>query len=357
MDKNKLAHAREQIDALDAHIVHLLGERAAVAEQVGKAKGGKNIYQPTREAQVIANALAANRSPLPNESLTHIYTEIIAACRNLQQPLRVAFLGPEGTYCQEAALALHGQSSIFLPQKTIAATIRAAENGDADIAVVPIENSTEGSVHATQDALVASHLTICNEITLPIHHQLLSNASSLTSITEVIAHPQALAQCQNWLAKHVPHAAQTAATSNGAAAQKAASAPNTAAIAGKNAAAIYNISILAHNIEDIAANSTRFVTLGAQATQPTGNDTTMIICSLPNKAGSLHELLGSFAKNSINMTKLESRPTRTAQWEYTFYIQIDGHQADPSVASALQDAQTTAKIKVVGSYPKADYAG
>ncbi len=328
---------------MDAQIVKLLGERADVAKQVGIIKGGKNVYQPAREAEVLAGVAAANHSALPNESLKTIYKEIISACRHIQKPLRVAFLGPAGTYCEEAARKMHGTNSEFVPCVDIEQTVRAVETGNADEAVVPIENSTEGSVRQTQDLLLQTQLKIYQEIALPIHHQLLTKAALLQDIQEVSAHPQALAQCRSWLAEHLPKASQTATTSNADAARQAFHSPRMAAIASTNAAAIYNLPILAANIEDSTNNTTRFVALGAQVAQPTGNDTTMLICTLPHCTGSLHKLLSVFVNANINLTKIESRPDPSANWKYLFYIQIDGHQSD-------------ATVKIIGSYQKADDA-
>lgn len=356
MDKNELAHARGQIDALDAQIIKLLGQRADIAKKVGDIKKGKNIYQPAREAQVIANAAAANHSALPNESLKIIYKEIIAACRNLQKPLRVVYLGPIGSYCEEAAQRFCGASSELTPASSIPQAASMAEAGEADLAIIPIENSTEGSVHITQDLLLGSPLTISREILLPIHHQLLTKATKITEIKKVMAHPQALAQCRNWLAQNLPNAEQIAASSNSEAACQAANKPDQAAIASKRAGEIYNLPIFDVNIEDAPNNTTRFIVLGGPETEPSDNDTTALICTLPNSAGSLQELLAVFASAGINLTKLESRPTQGAKWEYHFYVQLDGHQKDQRVARALQEAGKRVAIKIVGSYPKASDA-
>lgn len=350
-----LANVRQQIDTLDTAIVRLLDERASLALQVKQAKGSSTpIYQPAREAAVLAHVTAASNGPLPKPALHAIYKEIIASCRNMQQPLRVAFLGPEGTYTEEAARKQYGTTSEYISCPSIAATIQAVDGNKADIAVIPIENATEGAVNQSLDVLAQTNLTICGETVLPIHHQLLSLAPSIQDVIQVAAHPQALAQCSAWLNQHMPHVKQIAHASNADAARYAATDPTIAAIASQQAARIYELPILAGNIEDNASNTTRFVTLGHQASQPTGNDKTSLVCSVPNTPGSLGKLLAILSQAGINMTKLESRPARNVAWDYVFYIDIDGHQADAPIATALAALKKQAThITILGSYPKA----
>lgn len=354
MKEESLQKLRAEIDTINQEIVVALTKRALVAQQIGMAKGPGPVYLPGREKQVLAQVRALNKGPLSNEALEGIFKEIIAACRNLERRLTVAYLGPAGTYSHEAALHHAGSSSAYLPCNTIDDALVAVEKGEADIAVVPVENSTEGAVNRTLDLLLESRLQICGEITLPIHHQLLAPRQGITTITEVLAHPQALAQCRKWLEAHMPKTKQVPVASNAEAARLVAKSTGKAAIASRMASETYRLSILEANIEDAASNTTRFLVLGKQTVPPTGNDKTSIVCSVPNRAGSLYELLGIFARNKLNMTKLESRPAESALWDYVFYIDIDGHQSDRQVSTALQKAKEHATlVKVLGSYPKA----
>lgn len=348
-----LEQLRTNIDTIDLKIVTLLNERAKTAKLIGSAKTDGIIYKPAREIEVLQNVTQASQKSLPDASLEIIYREIIAACRNLQRPLTVSYLGPEGTYSEEAARQYCGQSSVFVPAGSINEALAMAESNQSDIAVLPIENSTEGSVSHTLDLLKHTPLTICGEITHPIHHQLLTNACDLSQINEVIAHPQALAQCRNWLDKHLPLVVRTSASSNAEAARLATASKNVAAIAGRRAASIYSLSVLQKNIEDEPNNTTRFLLLGKNTPPSTGNDKTSLICTTPNTPGALHRLLKIFADQNINIVKLESRPSRQNLWEYYFYIDIEGHQADKAIAQALVEIKNvTTSTKLLGSYPK-----
>lgn len=354
MKDQQLQKLRNEIDALNKEIVAVLSKRALIAQQIGATKKPDEVYQPAREALVLAQVRAQNGGPLSDGALTGIFTEIIGACRNLERRLRVAYLGPEGTYSEEAAVRFAGSSSEFVPCPTIDDAVQAVQSGQADIVVVPVENSTEGAVHRTLDILLETNLKINGEVLLPIHHQLLGKQAELSEVQEVLGHPQALAQCRQWLAKHMPHATLVPVSSNGEAAKRAAKDPVKAAIAGTRAAHIYALPVLGANIEDSAGNTTRFLVLGSQELPATGYDKTSLVCSIPNRAGSLHKLLGIFAKHHINLTKLESRPAATAPWEYVFYIDADGHRLDKDMAEALQAVQEHAGMtKMLGSYPKA----
>ena len=353
MKDSKLTELRTQIDQTDKQIVALLDKRAAIAMQIGAAKNNGVVYRPAREVEVLKNAANTSNGDMPKTSLSIIYKEIIAACRNLQSPLSVSYLGPEGTYCEEAARLHCGQSSHYKSATTIDATIELAEKGLVDIAVLPLENSTEGSVTRTLDLLQKTSLKICGEIVLPIHHQLLGKVTKKENITSVIAHPQALAQCRNWLANNLPKAVLITATSNGEAARQASISPNTAAIASTRAADIYDLQIVSKNIEDEPTNTTRFIVLGQNESAATGNDKTSLICTVPNKPGALQNALSILAVHNINMTKLESRPSRSGPWEYLFYIDIDGHQTDTNIKKALNAlSEQTISVKITGSYPK-----
>lgn len=352
--KDSLPMLRQQIDEANTELVQLLNKRADIARQIGIVKGQDTIYQPAREAQVLAQVITQNNGPLSDQALTSIFTEIIGACRNLEQQLRVAYLGPEGTYSQEAATQFAGSTSAFIPCVTIDEAFLAAQKGSADIALIPVENSSEGAVHRALDLLLDSSLHVVGEVMLPIHHQLLGKQKEIEDIKEVVAHAQALAQCREWLTKHLPSATLTPVNSNGEAARQAAKSQTKAAIAGRLAADIYKLPVIRANIEDVADNTTRFLAVGSHAIPPTGHDKTSLVCSVPNRAGSLHALLGIFARAGINMTKLESRPGRYKLWEYVFYIDIDGHRQDASPATALGELQTvTTSTKILGSYPKA----
>ncbi len=350
----QLTHLREQIDGIDRQIVGLLNQRAAIAREVGASKQGQAVYRPAREAEVLQHVLAASDDSLGDEALAAIYREIIAACRNLQQPLRVAYLGPEGTYSEEAARQHYGSTSEYLSADSIDETVHVAEKGGADIAVVPVENSTEGAVGRTLDLLLETPLQINGEAFLPIHHQLLTHAANEQQVTEIVAHPQALAQCRAWLDAHVPTAKRTAATSNGEAARLATNNSAMAAIASRRASHIYKVPILAENIEDDPRNTTRFLALGTTEPTPTGHDKTSLVCSTANEPGALHALLDIFAQHGINIVKLESRPAQHKVWDYVFYMDIDGHRLDAPVATALQQLEKhTRFMKIMGSYPKA----
>lgn len=266
---------------------------------------------------------------------------------------RIAYLGPQGTYSELAARQIFGEAA-YIPCGTFNEVIAAVQSGNADTGLLPIENSSEGSVHLTLELLLQTPLCITAETILPIHHQLLSSADALERIEQVWAHPQALAQCRDWLATNVPKAEQHAARSNAEAAHKVAGNTHAAAIAGVQAAEQYRLHILASNIEDDTRNATRFIALAHDPARPTGNDKTSLVCSLPNTAGSLHRLLGIFARNKVNLCKLESRPLPDAVWEYLFYIDCDGHIAETAVQKSLVEAEQHAVFfKLLGSYPKA----
>jgi chorismate mutase/prephenate dehydratase len=344
---------RAEIDELDDQIVALLNKRAGVAQKVGAVKGRSQKFSPGREAEVISRALHANDGPFKDASLIAIYREIIGCCLALEQPLRISYLGPAGTYSEEAARKRFGAVAELMPCVTLDEVLAAAEGSNAELCVLPVENSTEGTVNRTLDLLHKTRLTVVGEIALPIHHQLLSKAEMLADIKIVAAHPQALAQCRDWLQKHLPHAEQRAMNSNAQAAQAAAADPALAAVAGALAAKKYELPALAQNIEDDHANTTRFMVLGRQGVSATGSDKTSLICTIPNRPGSLGKLITVLAEAGINMTSLTSRPSPTDIWDYIFYIDVDGHKDDPPVAKALAGLQDrAASVKVLGSYPK-----
>jgi chorismate mutase/prephenate dehydratase len=327
-----IAQHRTEIDALDERIVALLNQRAAHAVAIGKLKNG-GAYRPEREAQV---------------------QRIVSACRSLEQPLAIAFLGPAGTFSEMALGKQFGASVEALPCASIDEVFRAAENGTARYAVVPVENSTEGAIGRTLDLLVSTPLRICAEVVLRVQQNLMAKGASLKAIRKVYSHPQSLAQCQGWLAQHLPRAERVPLASNAEAARTAARQRGAAAIGPETAAARYGLKILARSIEDDAKNRTRFIVLGSHDAGPSGKDRTSLVMTTHNRPGSLHELIASFSTYGVNMTRLESRPARTGQWEYYFYVDVEGHQQDPKVARALAELRDKAPfLKIFGSYPAA----
>ncbi len=329
-----IAKHRAAIDALDGKIVALVNERAALAAAIGKLKADGGAYRPEREAEILRRVAGANRGPLASDALTRVFTEIISACRALEQPLSVAYLGPPGTFSEMALGKQFGAAVETLPCASIDEVFRAAETGGAQYAVVPVENSTDGAIGRTLDLLLATPLRICAEVVLRVQQNLMAKRPSMKSIRKVYSHPQSLAQC---------HAARVAAKEAGA-----------AAIGPEIAAVRYGLKLLARAIEDDPKNRTRFLVLGPHAAGSSGSDRTSLVMTAHNKPGSLHDLIASFAAHGVSMTRLESRPARTGQWEYYFYVDIDGHQDDPKVARALAELRDKAPfLKIFGSYPAA----
>ncbi|MDP1708011.1 MAG: prephenate dehydratase [Gammaproteobacteria bacterium] len=349
---------RARIDALDEKIQALVSERAACAQEVAEVKrvsGEHNdCYRAEREAEVLRKVLERNHGPLSNEEIARLFREIISTCRALEQPLSIAYLGPQGTYSEAAALKHFGHAVTALPVANIDDIFRTVESGTANYGVVPVENSTEGSVSHTLDMLMVSPLRICGEVELRVHHQLLCKSGTLAGAQRVYAHPQALAQCRVWLDSHLPGVDLLPVSSNAEGARRAAQETGAAAIASDLAASIYQLQTLAMNIEDESNNTTRFLVLGKQDTMPSGHDKTSLLVSTRNQSGALHHLLQPLAQHEISMTRIESRPSRQAAWEYVFFIDIEGHMQEPAVAAALKEIQSDAALlKVLGSYPKA----
>ena len=349
-----IAKHRAAIDALDEKIVALLNERAGHAAAIGKLKGDGGAYRPEREAEVLRRVAAANRGPLASDALARLFAEVISACRALEQPLMVAYLGPEGTF-SEMALGKHfGASVVALPCASIDEVFRAAETGEAQYAVAPVENSTDGAIGRTLDLLLATPLQICAEVVLRVQQNLMAKRPSLKAIRKVYSHSQSLAQCQGWLAQHLPRAARVPLASNAEAARVAAKEAGAAAIGPEIAAARYGLKLLARSIEDDPKNRTRFLVLGARDAGPSGKDRTSLVMTAHNKPGAVHDLIAPLAAHGVSMTRLESRPARTGQWEYYFYVDIEGHQHDPKVATALAELRDRAPfMKIFGSYPAA----
>lgn len=345
---------RDGIDAIDRELVRLVNERAAHAQAIGHLKGPGPIYRPEREAEVLANVARANPGPLASSALTAVFVEVMSACRALESPIRVSYLGPAGTFSEMAVTQHFGQAIEGEPCPTIDAAFRAAESDATRYAVVPVENSTEGAVGRSLDLLLQTPLTICGEVVVRVHQILMAITPDRAAIGKVYSHQQSLAQTHGWLSHHLPHAERIAVTSNAEAARLAAQEPGTAAIGPAIAAARYGLQILATNIEDDSRNRTRFLVLGKQACGRTGNDRTSLAMSAHNKPGAVHALLTPLRDNGVSMTRIESRPARTGEWEYYFYIDLEGHRDDPNVARALAALQAEAPLlRVFGSYPAA----
>lgn len=352
----ELLKFRDQIDAIDQEILQLLNQRAALAQSIGhvKAKTDAPVMRPEREAQVLDKLNAANKGPLKAEHLNILFKEIMSACRSLERKVTVSFLGPLGTYSEQAVWSFFGQCIDAEPVESIEEACRQVAVKQADFAVVPVENSTEGSVARTLDALVESNLLICGEVLMPIHHQLLTQTGSLDGIEKICAHPQALGQCRNWMRQYAPHIPQEAVSSNAMAAQMASENPRIAAIAGEAARDRYGLKAFQEHIQDDANNTTRFLVLGNQATGPSGCDKTSLVAAVPNQPGAVYRMLEPFNRENVSLTRLESRPAKNGRFEYNFFIDLQGHQSEPTVAKALHDLQSMASyLRVLGSYPAA----
>src|SRR5579864_4267203 len=353
-----LLDLRKQIDEINLKLVTLLSERARVAQQIGHLKqaDGTAIYQPAREREVIERAVAHNPGPLSGEHIQRIFTEIISACTALERTIRIAYLGPEHTYSHEAARGRFGLSASYEPQASIAAVFQALENERAGYGVVPVENSTEGSVGLTLDLLIDTPLVIIGEILLPIRHALMAREG--TSFTRIVSHQQSLGQCRNYLAANYPHCDIEAVASNSFAAQRAAEDSTCGAIASVAAAKAYGLRVIAANIQDVAQNTTRFLVMGREPTPHSGADKTSLLFAVPERAGALHGALSLFSREKINLTMIQSRPQRERSWEYIFFVDLTGHRDDPRVKRALASLERRALfLKVLGSYPEGRSAG
>lgn len=350
---DELLKLRQNIDRLDEEILARLAERAGCAKRIGEIKQG-NLYRPEREAQVLRRLADANPGPLPDQAVQLVFREIMSACLALEQPLKVAYMGPAGTFSESASQKHFGSAPNFMAMPTIDDVFRAVEAGNVDYGVVPVENSTEGAVGGTLDLLLANPLHICGEVTLRIHQHLLSAADGIGAAKRLYSHAQSLAQCHEWLNRNAAAVPRIPVASNAEAARLAAEDRESCAIAGEAAARLYGLNVLAANIEDDPNNTTRFLVIGHHDAGPSGHDKTSIVCSALNRPGAMHELLEPFARNGVSMTKLQSRPARSGLWEYVFYVDLEGHQTDAGVSRALQElAQRAAFVKVLGSYPVA----
>jgi len=360
MSEREIGKLRAGIDAVDAELLALLNRRAALVRKVGELKDGKRVYRPEREAEILrrvaGRGAAAGGGALPAAAITAVFREIISACRALEQDIRVAYLGPQGTFSEQAVRKHFGHAVTAEPAASIDEAFRSAESGATQFAVAPVENSTDGAVGRTLDLLLTTPLRICGEVDLRVRQNLLSRMKGTKEIRKIYSHAQSLAQCNGWLGQNVPKAERIPVVSNAEAARLAAKEKGVAAIAGEAAAALYKLKVLARGIEDDPNNTTRFLVLGPVDPAPTGRDRTSLVMSAENKPGSVHALLSPIAANGVSMSRIESRPARAraARWEYVFFIDIEGHQSDTRVAAAIGELKQRAPfLKVLGSYPAA----
>jgi chorismate mutase/prephenate dehydratase len=346
---------RRRIDAIDDELAALIEQRAALAKEIGALKKGAPAYRPERESEVLRR-IAGKSSLLSAERMTAAFREIISACRGLEEAIRVAYLGPQGTFSEQAVRKHFGRAVEALAEGSVDEAFRRAESGMAQFAVVPVENSTEGAVGRTLDLLLQTPLRICGEVELRVQQNLLFNGKALKGIKRVYSHSQSLAQCNGWLNQHLPGVPRIAVVSNAEAARRASTEKGAAAIAGEAAGERYRLKALARAIEDAPDNTTRFLVLGAIETSPTGRDRTSLVLSAENKPGAVHALLTPLAENGVSMSRIESRPSRarSALWEYMFFIDVEGHQRDEKVRRAIDNLKSKAPfLKILGSYPTA----
>ncbi len=356
-EAESLGAVRQEIDAIDRQLIALLNRRAEASVEVARIKRGGDVttYVPSREQEVLNNVLAANDGPLTEGHVRAIWSEILSASRHLQRPLRVAYFGPQGTYTHQAAEAAaqvrFGSFVEYIPLRTVEDVFNATERGNADYGVVPVENSTEGSVGQTLDLFMDSALKICAEILLRINHHLIGKGP-LEAVGKVYSHPQALGQCRRWLSTHLPEAELVEATSTSAAVRTAAEEAGVAAIGSEEAAVRYGVPVLARAIQDQAHNTTRFLLIGQSIGRPSGRDKSSILFAVRDRVGALHDVLSVFSRRGINLTRIESRPSRRQPWEYVFFVDFTGHPDEENAAAALaemQEACTT--VKVLGAWP------
>ncbi len=356
-EDQSLEPIRQQIDEIDCQIQTLLSKRASLAQQVGANKQGARLtamdfYRPDREARVLRAVVQRNEGPLSDEEMIRLFREIMSACLAQQEPLKIAFLGPEGTFSQAAVLKHFGHSVRALPLPSIDEVFREVEIGVADFGVVPVENSSEGGVTDTLDMFLFSSLKICGEEELRIRQHLLGHGTDPAIIRKVYSHQQSLSQCRAWLEQKLPHAECIPVSSNAEAARLARDEEGAAAIAGDAAADVYGLDVLIANIEDRPDNTTRFLIIGREIYPPSGRDKTSLLLSSRHKAGALHELLLPLARHKVSMTRIESRPSRRGKWDYVFFVDVEGHAQDPAIAAALNDLEGAASLfRVLGSYP------
>lgn len=353
-----LDEVRQQIDALDTQVQALISARARLAwaarESKGQLENAVDYYRPEREAQVLRAVVERNQGPISDAEMLRLFREIMSVCLAQQEPLKIAYLGPEGTFTQQAVSQHFGHSVRALGVTGIDDVFSQVESTEADFGVVPVENSNQGIVSHTLDRFVDSDLKICGEIEMAIHHNLLSQAKGLQNIERIYSHQQSLSQCRNWIRQHLPSAECIAVSSNAEAARRVRHSPDAAAISSRSAAEIYGVPVLFSNIEDRTDNTTRFLVIGRQLLTPSGHDKTSLLLAGDEGPGALHALLTPLARHSLNMSRIESRPARVGRWSYVFFIDVDGHAETEPLKSALAEMQNQASLtRVLGSYPKA----
>jgi len=358
-EQESLESIRARIDALDEELLKLISERARCAQAVAKVKREADpqaeFYRPEREAQILRKIQEKNPGPLDSEEVARLFRELMSACLALEEPLNVAFLGPEGTFTQAAALKHFGHSVHTVPLGAIDEVFREVESGAAHYGVVPVENSTEGVVTHTLDRFMQSPLKICGEVALRIHHHLMVGKTvRREDITRIYSHQQSLAQCREWLDANLPHAERVPVSSNAVAARRVVDEQGAAAIASQAAAERYELNVLNANIEDAPDNTTRFLVIGQRASGASGRDKTSLLISTRNRPGSLYRLLEPFARADVSLTRIESRPSQCVNWDYVFFIDVEGHEEDNKVRQAISTLESEADlVKVLGSYPRA----
>jgi chorismate mutase / prephenate dehydratase len=353
-----LVAVREQIDGIDREIQSLIAERALWAHQVGKAKGklaaAVDYYRPEREAQVLRRVVDRNDGPLSDEVLVRLFREIMSACLAQQEPLKIGYLGPEGTFSQQAVHKHFGHSAKGLPLASIEEVFDEVAAGHADFGVVPVENSGQGTIQSTLDMFLTSKLTICGEVELRVHQYLLSRTGRADDIERVYSHPLSLAQCKTWLRQHLPTAEKLPVSSNAEAARRARNADDSGAIAGETAAHVYGLKIVAGPIEDRSDNTTRFLVIGRALFPPSGNDRTSLLVFIKDRPGALYAVLEPLARRGVSMNRIESRPAHSGLWQYAFFIDVNGHVDESPLRDALAElGESAGDLRVLGSYPVA----
>ncbi len=345
---------RKQIDQIDKELLRLINERALHARAIAELRTNEHTtnFSPEREIAILKKLASHNPGPLSQSAVISVFSEIISACRNARRPLRVAFLGPEGTFSHLAALKRFGRSTLYAPQSTIEDIFHAVDSDEADVGITPVENSLDGMVAETLDQFVDANLTIFGEVYARVRHCLLSKERDLSAVATVHSHPQALGQCRKWLRMNLPTASLIPESSTAEAARRIVAIPHAAAIAHEQAAAHFGLSILAEDIQDNPSNATRFLLIGKRESAPTGSDKTSLIFATTHTPGSLYRALGHFAKRSLNLTKIESRPTRNRNWEYYFFLDVEGHKEKPEMRDAIEGLRAEVTfLKILGSYP------
>ncbi|MFN7784284.1 MAG: prephenate dehydratase [Lysobacterales bacterium] len=353
-----LAQARERIDSIDQSIQNLIAERAQWAQQVGRAKGplkaAVDYYRPEREAQVLRKVVDRNDGPLHDETLVRLFREIMSACLAQQEPLRIGFLGPEGTFSQQAVHKHFGHSAHGMPLSSIEEVFQEVEAKNADFGVVPVENSGQGTIQSTLDMFLTSKLKICGEVELRVHQYLLNRSGRIEDIERIYSHPQSLGQCKTWLRQYLPKVEKLPVVSNAEAARRARTADDAAAIAGESAAHVYGLKVVAGPIEDRPDNTTRFLVIGRELFPPSGHDRTSLLVFVRDQPGALYNVLRPLAEHGVSMNRIESRPSHEGKWQYAFFIDIAGHVDDQPVRAALSElGEFASQVRILGSYPVA----